>query len=76
MSKAHAPELKKLMEKTFTLKLNGGRVVTGVLRGYDPFMNVTIADAVETRKDGSKEELGIYVIRGNSIIMMEALDRI
>lgn len=40
MSKTHPPELKKYMDKRMQLKLNGGRTVSGILRGFDPFMNL------------------------------------
>ncbi|XP_022201165.1 probable small nuclear ribonucleoprotein G [Nilaparvata lugens] len=76
MSKAHAPDLKKYLESHLSVKLNSGRQVTGILRGYDPFMNMVLADAVEERKDGEKVNMGMAVLRGNSIIMMEILDRI
>ena len=48
MSKAHPPELKKLMDKRLTLKLNANRQVTGILRGFDPFMNVVVDDTIDT----------------------------
>ncbi|XP_019868950.1 small nuclear ribonucleoprotein G [Aethina tumida] len=76
MSKAHPPELKKFMDKKLQLKLNGGRNVSGILRGFDPFMNLVVDECVEECKDGSKNNIGMVVIRGNSIIMLEALDRI
>ena len=47
MSKAHPPELKKFMDKKLSLKLNGGRHVQGILRGFDPFMNLVIDECVE-----------------------------
>ena len=76
MSKAHPPELKKYMDKRLTLKINGGRVVSGVLRGFDPFMNLVIDEAIEECKTGEKNNIGMVVIRGNSITLLEALDRI
>ncbi|XP_045456691.1 probable small nuclear ribonucleoprotein G [Melitaea cinxia] len=76
MSKAHPPELKKYMDKRLTVKLNAGRVVLGVLRGFDPFMNLVMDEAVEECKDGQNIAIGMVVIRGNSIIMLEALERI
>uniref|UniRef100_U5EXK0 Small nuclear ribonucleoprotein G n=1 Tax=Corethrella appendiculata TaxID=1370023 RepID=U5EXK0_9DIPT len=76
MSKAHPPELKKYMDKRLSLKLNGGRLVSGILRGYDPFMNVVIDESIEQCKDGTTNTIGMVVIRGNSIIMVEAIDRI
>ncbi|EAT39487.1 AAEL008719-PA [Aedes aegypti] len=76
MSKAHPPELKKYMDKRLSLKLNGGRVVSGILRGFDPFMNVVLDESIEECKDSTRNNIGMVVIRGNSIIMVEALDRI
>jgi small nuclear ribonucleoprotein G len=75
MSKSHPPELKKYMDKRLQLKLNAGRVVTGVLRGFDPYMNIVLDDSVEEKKD-KKNKIGMVVIRGNSIVMIEALERI
>ncbi|XP_062584029.1 small nuclear ribonucleoprotein G-like [Saccostrea cucullata] len=76
MSKAHPPELKKYMEKKINLKLNGGRQITGILRGYDPFMNLVVDECIEETKLGEKNTIGMVVVRGNSIILLEALDRI
>jgi len=76
MSKAHPPELKKYMDKKLTLKLNAGRAVTGVLRGFDPFMNLVMDDAVEEKKTGERANVGMVVVRGNSVVLLEALERI
>lgn len=35
------------MDKVLSVKLNGSRTVTGVLRGYDSFLNVVLKDAKE-----------------------------
>lgn len=43
------------------LKLNGGRAVTGILRGFDPFMNVVLDDTVEECKDNTKNSIGMVV---------------
>ncbi|PSN44663.1 putative small nuclear ribonucleoprotein G [Blattella germanica] len=66
----------QFMDKKLSLKLNGGRLVSGILRGFDPFMNLVVDDTVEETKDGSKNYIGMVVIRGNSIVMLEALDRV
>uniref|UniRef100_A0A5F5PUN8 Small nuclear ribonucleoprotein G n=1 Tax=Equus caballus TaxID=9796 RepID=A0A5F5PUN8_HORSE len=101
MSKAHPPELKKFMDKKLSLKLNGGRHVQGILRGFDPFMNLVIDECVEMATSGQQNNIGMvqisgkgwknslesldrrlplaskfHVIRGNSIIMLEALERV
>uniref|UniRef100_A0AAY4CXZ1 Small nuclear ribonucleoprotein G n=1 Tax=Denticeps clupeoides TaxID=299321 RepID=A0AAY4CXZ1_9TELE len=87
MSKAHPPELKKngtgcaserviLSRCVFAVKLNGGRHVQGILRGFDPFMNLVVDDCLEMAPGGQQNKIGMVVIRGNSIIMLEALERV
>ncbi|ORX95779.1 like-Sm ribonucleo protein [Basidiobolus meristosporus CBS 931.73] len=76
MSKAPIPELKKYMDKHLFIQLNGSRKVTGVLRGFDPFMNIVLDDAVEEVSSTEKHNIGMVVIRGNSVVMLEALERI
>ena len=102
----------------WAVKLNAGRNVTGVLRGYDQFMNLVLdhtqgksADAyamshLPSRADWSayymfisgpayallsdgwnctehvpgskteKNEIGMVVVRGNSISMIECVDKV
>ncbi|KIW91685.1 hypothetical protein AYL99_05086 [Fonsecaea erecta] len=69
------PELKKYMEKRLFVQLNGNRKVIGVLRGYDVFLNIVLDEAVEEKAGGERERLGMVVIRGNSVVMLEALER-
>uniref|UniRef100_A0A671RVB9 Small nuclear ribonucleoprotein G n=1 Tax=Sinocyclocheilus anshuiensis TaxID=1608454 RepID=A0A671RVB9_9TELE len=78
MSKAHPPELKKypLFSCALSVKLNGGRHVQGILRGFDPFMNLVVDDSIEMAPGGQVNNIGMVVIRGNSIIMLEALERV
>lgn len=49
------------MDKRMMLKLNGGRTVNGILRGFDPFMNVVIDETVEECRDGTKNNIGMVV---------------
>lgn len=44
----------------------------GVLRGYDAFLNVVLEEC----ENESQEYLGQLVVRGNSIIQFEALERV
>jgi len=69
------PELKKYMEKRLFVQLNGNRKVIGILRGYDVFLNIVLDDAVEEKQGGERERIGMVVIRGNSVVMLEALER-
>ena len=61
MSKASPPELKKFMDKKLGVQINSGRYLAGVLRGYDPFMNVVIDDCVEKLKNGKTREVSRWV---------------
>ena len=59
------------------MKINGNRLVTGTLRGYDPFMNLVIDEAVEHVKgNNNMNPIGMVVVRGNSVVMIEALERL
>ena len=49
------------------VKLNGNRHITGVLRGFDQFMNLVVEDAVELISLTEKTPIGTVVIRGNSV---------
>lgn len=68
------------------MHLNGNRRVEGVLRGYDQFMNMVLDECEEitsvagggggSAEDGSnRRRIGKSMIRGNSIVSMEVLDR-
>jgi hypothetical protein len=40
------------------------------------FLNIVLDEATEARPNGEKVRIGMCVIRGNSVVMLEALDRI
>jgi|EP00775_Hariotina_reticulata_P005956 small nuclear ribonucleoprotein G len=71
MPKVQPPELKKFMDKKLSVTLNANRHVTGTLRGFDQFMNVVLDQTVDMK---SKTDIGMVVIRGNSIVTIEALE--
>jgi small nuclear ribonucleoprotein G len=76
MSKASLPDMRKYMDKRLALKLNGNRKVVGVLRGFDQYMNIVLDQSVEEVSANEKNEIGMVVIRGNSVVMMEPLERV
>lgn len=43
------------------VKLNGNRTVIGILRGFDPFMNLVIDEAVEDVSAQQKNNIGMVV---------------
>ena len=61
------------MDKKLSVKLNGNRHVTGTLRGYDQFLNLVLDGTVDEKE---KVEVGMVVVRGNSVVLIEALETI
>jgi len=55
--------------------MNANRVVIGTLRGFDQFMNLVVDNTVEVNGD-EKADIGMVVVRGNSVVMIEALEPI
>merc|ERR1711939_399956 len=72
MSKVSAPELKKYMDKLLFVDLQGGRKVSGVLRGFDIFLNLVIDDCRD-ESSADKVHIGTAVIRGSSVTTLELL---
>lgn len=76
MSKKGGPDLKRFMDKKLSLKLNGNRRVVGILRGYDQYMNLVLDNTIEEVSATERNEIGMVVIRGNSVVLMEPLEKI
>jgi len=70
------PELKKFMDKRLSVKVNGNRRVSGILRGFDQYMNLVLDEAIEEVSAQERLEIGMIVLRGNSVVMIEPLERI
>mmetsp|Transcript_36667 Transcript_36667/g.72116 ORF Transcript_36667/g.72116 Transcript_36667/m.72116 type:complete len:86 (-) Transcript_36667:245-502(-) len=68
-------DLRKFMEKRLSVRLNANRHVVGVLRGYDQFMNIVLDNTVEVVSESESNEIGMCVIRGNTIVLWECLDK-
>lgn len=49
------------------------RIVTGMLRGFDQFMNLVMDNTVEVNGN-DKNDIGMVVIRRNSVVMIKALE--
>ena len=61
-----------LQDKRLKILLNGNRKLIGTLRGYDAFLNVVLEDV--EKEDGAY--IGQVVVRGNSVVQFEALERV
>ena len=72
----YGPDLRNFMNLKLNIKLNAERRITGVLRGYDQFMNLVLEDCNEVSVLEKKNPIGTVMVRGNSIVMWECLDKI
>lgn len=49
--------------------------IQGKIRGFDEFMNLVVEDATEvSMADGSKEELGMILLKGDNITLVSSLE--
>ena len=51
----------RTVTKTRVVRLNANRRVTGVLRGYDQFMNIVLENTVEEVSASERNEIGMVV---------------
>ena len=80
-------ELSKFLEKTVRIKFNGGRECSGVLKGYDPLLNIVLDNCIEYLRDpddpykltDDTRTLGLVVCRGTAVTLvcpMEGMEAI
>ena len=67
-------DLSRFVDQSLRLKFQGGREATGVLKGYDQLMNLVMDDVVEILQDGSSRTLGLVVLRGPAITVINPSD--
>ncbi|KAL1296639.1 hypothetical protein AAFC00_000124 [Neodothiora populina] len=71
-------DLNKYMDKEIMVKFNGGREVTGTLKGYDQLMNLVLDNVKEITRDEegntSSRPLGLLVARGTLLVLISPLD--
>ena len=79
----YGADLRKFMDLRVDLRLNGERRIAGILKGYDQFMNIVLDEAIEItqhRKEQKTEtknrNLGTIVIRGQSVVLWENIDKV
>eukprot|EP00002_Diphylleia_rotans_P037742 TRINITY_DN846_c0_g1_i1.p2 TRINITY_DN846_c0_g1~~TRINITY_DN846_c0_g1_i1.p2 ORF type:complete len:102 (+),score=29.52 TRINITY_DN846_c0_g1_i1:88-393(+) len=71
-------DLTKHFGKQVRVKFNGGREVSGILRGYDPLVNLVLDEAIEYLRDPEDpyklipetRHLGVVVCRGTAVVLI------
>uniref|UniRef100_A0A8I4A1S6 Sm domain-containing protein n=1 Tax=Callithrix jacchus TaxID=9483 RepID=A0A8I4A1S6_CALJA len=71
-----ASQIEKIYGQEVIIEIKWWQTCPRILRGFDPFMNLVIDECVEMATSGQQNNIGMVVIRGNSIIMLEALERV
>ncbi len=64
--------LEENISKKVSLLLKDNRRLTGVLAGYDDYMNMVLHD-VEEESDESRRKLGTVIIRGSTIVRISPI---
>ncbi|KAF9164237.1 Sm-like protein lsm7 [Actinomortierella ambigua] len=74
-------DLGKYMDKKIRVKYSGGREVIGILKGYDPLLNLVLDETEEQLRDpedgrllGETRNLGLIVCRGPAVILISPMD--
>lgn len=71
-------DLNRFLDKRVHIKFYGGREVSGVLKGFDPLLNIVLDDTHEylrspeeyRRLTDQTRALGLVICRGNAIVVI------
>ncbi len=55
--------------KIVLIKLKGGKIIRGVLQGFDQHMNLVLRESEEIVEEGPKR-LGMIVVRGDNVVII------
>jgi len=61
--------LKRSLNKPVIVKIKGGRLIRGILVGYDEHLNLLLKDAEWVYKEDS-DPIGSILLRGDNVILI------
>ncbi|GAB6028390.1 Sm-like protein lsm7 [Chamberlinius hualienensis] len=75
-------DLAKYLDKPIRVKFAGGREASGVLKGYDPLLNLVLDGTSELVRDpddpykvtNDTRHLGLVVCRGTAVVLICPMD--
>ncbi|CCD23479.1 Sm-like protein LSM7 NDAI_0B04440 [Naumovozyma dairenensis CBS 421] len=78
-------DLSKYKDSKVRVKLMGGKIVTGILKGYDQLMNLVLDETIDYLKNPDDEigtaslknksrSLGLTVVRGPLLVSLSPID--
>ncbi|MCP8312249.1 MAG: RNA-binding protein [Candidatus Methylarchaceae archaeon HK02M1] len=56
--------------KIVLIKLRGGKVIRGVLQGFDQHMNLLLENSEEVREEEEIRKLGMIIVRGDNVVII------
>ena len=56
--------------KLVLIKLKGGKVLRGILQGFDQHMNLLLEKSEEVVEEGKANSLGTLVVRGDNVVLI------
>ncbi len=62
--------LKNSLEKNIMIDVKGRRTYSGILEGYDVYMNLVLKNVSETINDENKGTFNMMLLRGDNIIFI------
>ncbi|KAG9266926.1 U6 snRNA-associated Sm-like protein LSm7 [Astyanax mexicanus] len=71
-------DLSKYIDKPIRVKFQGGREASGVLKGFDPLLNLVLDGTIEYMRDPDDQykltedtrQLGLVVCRGTAVVLI------
>ena len=65
-------DLQYSIGKQIIVRIRGGHIMRGVLKSYDPHLNLHIDNAVfvKNEEEAQEEQLGQIILRGDNVLMI------
>ena len=60
--------MEKYVGKPVIVHCDDGRVITGVLKGFDSNVNLVVANATEQYPGFADQQLGAVIVRGSAVV--------
>ncbi|CAG2180750.1 unnamed protein product, partial [Oppiella nova] len=75
-------DLGKYLDKAIRVKFQGGREASGILKGFDPLLNLVLDNTIELLRDpddpykltDDTRTLGLVVCRGTAVVVICPVD--
>ena len=75
-------DMSRFIDKQIRVKFAGGRECSGLLKGYDPLLNIVLDDTIEYLRDPDDaykltqdtRHLGLVVCRGTAVTLICPMD--